>query len=49
MRAGNGYRDLAGDLMGYAELYRDYADEIRHDRKQCREGDADGAVRLAAR
>jgi hypothetical protein len=47
LRAGTGYRDLAGDLMGYAELYREYADELRHDRKQYREGDAAEAVRLA--
>ncbi|HEU4411880.1 MAG TPA: hypothetical protein VFS43_41955 [Polyangiaceae bacterium] len=47
LRAGNGYRDLAGDLMGYAELYRAYRDELRHDRKQYREGDADEAERLA--
>jgi hypothetical protein len=47
LRAGTGYRDLAGDLMGYAELYRDYVDELRHDRKQYRVGDADEAVRLA--
>lgn len=47
LRAGQGYRDLAGDLMGYAELYRDYVDELCHDRKQYREGDADEAVRLA--
>lgn len=47
LRAGNGYRDLAGDLMGYAELYRAYVEELRHDRKQYREGDADEAERLA--
>ncbi|MCU0682129.1 MAG: hypothetical protein MUF34_07730 [Polyangiaceae bacterium] len=47
LRAGSGYRDLAGDLMGYAELYRAYADELTHDRKQYRESDADEAVRLA--
>jgi hypothetical protein len=47
LRAGNGYRDLAGDLMGYAELYRAYREDLRHDRKQYREGDADEAERLA--
>jgi hypothetical protein len=47
LRSGQGYRDLAGDLMGYAELYREYVDELRHDRKQYREGDADEAEGLA--
>jgi hypothetical protein len=47
LRSGSGYRDLAGDLMGYAELYRAYRDELSHDRKQYREGDADEAERLA--
>jgi hypothetical protein len=49
LRVGTGYRDLAGDLMGYAELYRDYRDELCHDRKHYREGDADEAVQLATR
>ncbi|HEU4410782.1 MAG TPA: hypothetical protein VFS43_36355 [Polyangiaceae bacterium] len=49
LRVGTGYRDLAGDLMGYAELYRDYRDELCHDRKNYREGDADEAVLLATR
>ncbi|HEU4537789.1 MAG TPA: hypothetical protein VFS00_26895 [Polyangiaceae bacterium] len=49
LRVGTGYRDLAGDLMGYAELYRDYRDELRYDRKHYREGDAEEAVRLATR
>jgi hypothetical protein len=49
LRVGTGYRDLAGDLMGYAELYRDYRDELCHDRKNYREGDADEAVKLATR
>jgi hypothetical protein len=49
LRAGTGYRDLAGDLLGYAELYRTHREELRHDRKHYREGDADEAVRLATR
>jgi hypothetical protein len=49
LRVGTGYRDLAGDLMGYAELYRDYCDELRYDRKHYRESDAEEAVHLATR
>ena len=49
LRVGTGYRDLAGDLMGYAELYRDYGEELRHDRKHYRAGDAGEAVVLATR
>ncbi len=49
LRVGTGYRDLAGDLMGYAELYREHRDELCHDRKHYRAGDADEAVVLATR
>src|SRR5262249_34700596 len=36
LRAGSGYRDLAGDLMGYAAIYRDKLDVVKHDKKHSR-------------
>jgi hypothetical protein len=47
LRSGSGYRDLAGDLLGYAELYRTQNDILRRDTKNYRPTDHGDAVRLA--
>lgn len=47
LRAGTGYLDLARDLAGYAELYRDYEDELKHDRRLYSKADATRADAIA--
>lgn len=47
LRAGSGHRDLAADLLGYAEIYRDHYDVVSHDKKYFRATDADEAVDVA--
>jgi hypothetical protein len=47
LRPGNGYRDLAGDLLGYAELYRTYRDVLSRDLKYYQATDEADAVQTA--
>jgi hypothetical protein len=47
LRPGVGYRDLAADLLGYADLYTKRHDVVRQDRKYYRATDRDEAVRIA--
>ena len=47
LRAGTGHRDLAADLLGYAEVYRDHYDIVSVDKKYFRVTDADDAVKTA--
>ena len=47
LRPGNGYRDLAADLLGYAELYRIYQDVLSRDFKHYRATDEAEAVQTA--
>jgi hypothetical protein len=46
LRSGQGYRDLAADLLGYAELYRTYRDVLSMDLKYYRDTDEPEAVRM---
>jgi hypothetical protein len=47
LRPGNGHRDLANDLLGYARIYHLRADVVKTDRKHYRAGDAARAKELA--
>lgn len=47
LRAGQGYQDLANDLLGFADMYERRRDEIAHDKRAYRSTDAAGARRLA--
>jgi hypothetical protein len=47
LRTGNGYLDMAGDLIGYATLYRTYLDIVSRDPKHYVATDADEAVSVA--
>lgn len=47
LRPGNGYRDLAADLLGYAHLYRTHQDVLSRDFKHYRATDEGEAVQTA--
>lgn len=47
LRPGTGYRDLAADLLGYAEIYERHAKEVASDTTNYRPTDAADAQRLA--
>jgi hypothetical protein len=47
LRPGNGYRDVAGDLLGYAVLYHTYQDMLSRDTKNYLATDPDDAVSTA--
>jgi hypothetical protein len=47
LRSGTGYRDLAADLLGYAEFYRTYQDVLSRDLKHYRPTDEAEAVQTA--
>lgn len=47
LRSGNGYRDVAADLLGYAELYRIYLDILSRDTKHYLATDQEEAVSTA--
>ena len=47
LRPGQGYRDLAGDLLGYAEIYRRYREVLSLDVKHYRDTDEPEAVHTA--
>lgn len=46
LRAGQGHRDLADDLLGYAALYQEHRALLERDTRHYRAEDADEAVRL---
>jgi hypothetical protein len=46
---GTGYKDLSNDLVRLAKLYEDNPDEVEHDKRNYRAGDAAEARRLAAK
>lgn len=47
LRAGSGYRDLAGDLLGYADIYRTQGDLLSRDTKHYRVSDVNDATHTA--
>jgi len=47
LRAGHGYRDLAGDLLGYADIYRTQHDLLSRDAKYYRATDLHDATHIA--
>jgi hypothetical protein len=47
LRPGTGYRDIAGDLKGYAGIYEQKRAELEHDRVNYHATDAADAIRLA--
>lgn len=47
LRAGRGHRDLALDLLGYADLYQRYQPVVATDSKHYRASDAADALRLS--
>lgn len=47
LRAGVGHRDLANDLLGYADIYRMRNDHLKLDRKNYRATDAADAIKIA--
>jgi hypothetical protein len=47
LRLGTGHLDLANDLLGYADLYRRYNNDVVDDRKNYRDGDEALARKLA--
>lgn len=47
LRSGQGYRDMAADLLGYSGLYGTYKDVLSRDTKHYRESDEADAVRTA--
>jgi hypothetical protein len=47
LRAGSGHQDLAADLLGYANIYREHWDVLSADKKHFRAADADDAVKIA--
>lgn len=49
LRPGQGYRDLAADLLGYAEIYRTFKDVLERDVKHYRDTDEADAVSTAER
>ncbi|MFO7476920.1 MAG: hypothetical protein R6X03_00960, partial [Methyloceanibacter sp.] len=49
LRPGIGYRDLAGDLMGYGQLQETYASLLAGDTKYYRATDAKEAAEVASR
>ena len=49
LRPGSGHRDLANDLLGYADLYRTYRSEVEDDRRYYRATDEHEADTLATR
>ncbi len=48
LRLGGGHHDLANDLFGYARIYVQHLDILRHDRKTFRESDAQRALELSS-
>lgn len=47
LRPGTGYRDLAADLLGYAEIYQRHSEEVASDTTNYRPTDRADAQRLA--
>lgn len=47
LRPGTGYRDLASDLLGYAQIYEQHPEVVKGDPKRYRPGDAARAQQLA--
>jgi hypothetical protein len=47
LRSGGGYRDLAGDLLGYADIYRAQRDLLSRDTKHYRPTDLNDAIHTA--